>query len=313
MISKEPSKNIEIYSMEPEEFTSIFPDSQVMSFVVPDDEIAEDVDIGDGKNEFAISIYARDVYEYLRQMEKKYQPKKKYMSFQANINPRSRAYMVDWLVEMHRQLSQIFERPLQIDTLFLSVSIFDRFLSLKSIAADKIFLVGLGSFYIASKFEETYYPSIDQLLRCANSNVKKEDVIRVERIILNELGFAIGAPTSICFLKRYAKLARADCTVGMLSRFMTEYALSSYSLSTNYLPSQIAAAATSLSLRIVNKPPWTATLQEQTGYKHDDLLPVLTELRDIIRKSPLIKTKAIFRKYSDLKYLQAALIAVKKV
>jgi hypothetical protein len=88
----------------------------------------------------------------------------------------------------------------------------------------------------------------------------------------------------MCVFVRYAKLARADSTIVIVSRFITEYAMSSYSLSTNYLPSQVAAAgiliflfficflATSLALRIVNRPPWTATLQKESGYKHDDLL-----------------------------------------
>lgn len=285
----------------------------VPRYVVPDDEQREDIDINDLNNEYAVAIYAEDVYKYLKEMEFKYRPMPDYMSHQEHITPRLRAYCVDWLVEMHKHLSQAFEKPLQLDTLFLSISILDRFLARKSIAADRLHLVGLGAFYIASKFEETYYPSIDQLLRFAPEIMRKDDVIRIERIILNELRFVLGVPTSICFLKRYAKVAHADPMIGMLSRFMTEYAMSSYSISTNFLPSQIAAAATAHALRIVNRHPWTATLQYYTGYTYEELRPVLVELKDAVKKAPTLKTQAIYKKYADNKYLRAAVIAVQKI
>jgi G2/mitotic-specific cyclin 1/2 len=113
-----------------------------------------------------------------------------------------------------RQLSQAFGRSLQTDNLFPSISILDRFLAKKKIAIDKLNLVGLGSFYIACKFEETYYPSIDQLLRLVLEAGEKEDVLRIERIILNELHFPLGVPTSIIFLKRFAKAAHAASVIG---------------------------------------------------------------------------------------------------
>jgi G2/mitotic-specific cyclin 1/2 len=62
---------------------------------------------------------------------------------------------------------------LQIDTLFLSISTLDRFLSLKTVAEERLHLVGLGCFYIACKFEETYYPSVDQLLKYVPDAGKK--------------------------------------------------------------------------------------------------------------------------------------------
>lgn len=289
-------------------------DSSVPYYVVPQDEVAEDIDVSDLQNEFACAIYAEDVYIYLKEMEVKHRPPHNFMQIQTHINPRLRAYCVDWQVEIHRQLSQTFGRSLQIDTLFLSISILDRFLARKTIALDKLNLVGLGAFYIACKYEETYYPSIDQLLRLVPEAGKKDDVLRIERIILNELRFALGVPTSIIFLKRFAKAAHADSVIGMLSRFISEYSMSSYSLTSTYLPSQIAAAATAHALRIVGRPhPWTATLVRYTGYTHEDLRPCLVEMKEVVKRAPLLKTQAIFRKYSEPKYLKAALLAVQKI
>lgn len=300
-------------STEEENVSPAAGDLSVPFYMVPEDEIVENIDMSDLQNEFACAIYAEDVYNYLKEMEIKHRLPHNFMQIQTHINPRLRAYCIDWQVEVHRQLSQTFGRSLQIDTLFLSISILDRFLAKKTIAIDKLNLVGLGSFYIACKFEETYYPSIDQLLRLVPEAGKKDDVLRIERIILNELRFSLGVPTSIIFLKRFAKAAHADSMIGMLSRFMSEYSMSSYSLTSTYLPSQIAAAATAHALRIVGRPPWSATLIRHTGYTYEDLRPCLTEMKEVVKRAPLLKTQAIFRKYSEAKYLKAASICVQKI
>lgn len=253
------------------------------------------------------------MYIYLKELELKYKLPPNFMQIQTQVTPKLRAYCIDWQVDLHKQLSQTFGRSLQIDTLFFSISILDRFLARKVISVDKLRLVGLGCFYIACKFEETYYPSINQLLRLIPDAGKKDDVLRIEQVILDELRFCLGGPTPIVFLKRYAKAAHADSMIGMLSRFMSEYSLSNYSLTSNYLPSIIAATAISHALRISNLPPWSATLQHYTGYSYNDLKSCLVDMKEIIKKAPLLKTQAIYKKYSEQKYLKAAITAVQKI
>ncbi|KAA6376725.1 MAG: putative cyclin B, partial [Streblomastix strix] len=224
--------------------------SGVPSYTIPDDEPVEDIDKEDRDNQFTCSQYSNDVYQYLRDLQVQLQPNPNYMQQQIHISSKLRAYCVDWVVDLHRTLSQTYQTSLQADTLFLSISLFDRFLSRKVVSQEKLYLVALGCFFVASKFEETYYPSVDQLLKFAPDVGKKEDLLKMERIILSELRYSLGAPTPLTFLKRYAKAAHADSTVGMLSRFMSEYSLTSYPLCTKYLPSHIAAASISHALRI---------------------------------------------------------------
>jgi hypothetical protein len=232
------------------------------------------------------------------------------MTRQSQITPKIRAYCVDWVVELHRLLSQSYPISFQADTLFNSICLFDRFLSHKTVSKEKIYLVILGCFFVSLKFEETFYPFVDQLLKFAPELGKREDLLKVEWIILHELKFSLGAPTPLTFLKRYAKVARADPAIGMISRFITEYSMSSYFLSTNYLPSHIAAAAVALGLRIVGRPPWSATLQHYTGFTYEQLMPCMQEMKELVKKAPTLKTQAIVKKYSQPKYLQAALITI---
>lgn len=235
-----------------------------------------------------------------------------YLSKQPSLNPGLREAGVDQIVLLHRQISKFFEQSLQLDTLFLAVSIFDRFLSKRIVTPKKLNLVSVGCFYVASKFEETYYPTIDQMLRFCPVG-KKDDVLLMERIILDDLKYNLGAPTSVTFLKRLAKASYADTYMGMVARFICEYCLLNYSLCTNYLPSMIASACIAHSLRILQHPPWTATLQHYSGYSYDQLLPCMSEMREHIKKAPKNKYKTIYKKYSDARYLRSALITVEKI
>ncbi|KAK2954697.1 putative G2/mitotic-specific cyclin-B2 [Blattamonas nauphoetae] len=278
-------------------------------YFVPDDEVIENIDADDITNPYTCSIYSADVYAYLKQLEISTRPTPNYLQKQPQLNARTRAYCVDWLADLHRTLSRTYQASLQADTLFTSISLFDRFLSVRQIPQDKPYLAAISCFLIATKFEETYYPSVNQLLRFAPKVGTKEDILKMERFILSDLGYAVGSPTPLTFLKRYAKASHADPTLGMLSRFMSEYSQMNYSLATNYLPSQIASSAIAHSRIISGQTPWTATLQYYTGYTYQDLADCMREMKVAIQKAPMLKTQTIYRKYASSKYLNAAVTA----
>ncbi|KAK2957180.1 putative G2/mitotic-specific cyclin-B [Blattamonas nauphoetae] len=280
---------------------------------IPLSEKREDLDYEDRHQPMMCTPFVNESYEYLKELEIRWRVTPGYMNLQNSITPKHRAYCVDWLVDFHKKLSSQYKVPLQLDTLYLTVNILDRFLSKSVAPQDKLNLIAVASFFIASKFEETYYPSIEHLIKSAPSPLRKSEILRMESTILDTLQFKLGAPTSYQFLKRYAKASRADQNVGMISRFLCENALTSYSLSTNYTPSMVAAASVSHALTIVGRAPWTATLQHYTGYTHADIINCMMEMQDAVRKTPLLKTQAVYRKYAQAKYLKCAIVASQKI
>lgn len=66
------------------------------------------------------------------------------MRRQADINHSMRTILVDWLVEVSEEYN------LDTETLYLSVSYIDRFLSQMSVVRSKLQLVGTAAMYIAS-------------------------------------------------------------------------------------------------------------------------------------------------------------------
>ena len=81
-----------------------------------------------------------------------------YMGSQPDINAKMRSILVDWLIEVHRK----FE--LMPETLYLTLNIVDRFLSVKAVPRRELQLVGISSMLIASKYEEIWAPEVEFLL-----------------------------------------------------------------------------------------------------------------------------------------------------
>jgi len=65
-----------------------------------------------------------------------------------------RAILIDWLTDVHLKFK------LKPETLFLTVSIIDRFLQKISVQRQQLQLVGVTAMFIASKYEEIYSPEV---------------------------------------------------------------------------------------------------------------------------------------------------------
>jgi hypothetical protein len=119
--------------------------------------VHDDIDQHDFDDPQAVVEYVNDIYQYLMAKEKdRVDPR--YMASQSDINEKMRAILVDWLVEVHRMFKLLPE------TLFLCVSIIDRYLSMKQVNRDMLQLVGITCMLIASKYEEIYAPECNDFV-----------------------------------------------------------------------------------------------------------------------------------------------------
>lgn len=116
-----------------------------------------DIDESDKDNHLAAVEYVDDMYSYYKEVEKESQPQM-YMHIQTDMNEKMRAILVDWLLEVHIK----FE--LNPETLYLTVSIIDRFLSVKAVPKRELQLLGISALLIASKYEEIWPPQVHNSL-----------------------------------------------------------------------------------------------------------------------------------------------------
>ncbi len=260
----------------------------------------EDVDIADHGNPLAVPVFVKEIYAYLREQEKSdvYRVPVDFISRQSSIEPKMRAAMIDWMVDIHHRFK------LANESIFLAANIFDRFLAKKVVAKDRLQLVGVTSLWLASKIEESYTPSVRSFARTV-TGIDKKDMFSMERLILKVTEFNLNNPTSITFLRRFAKVADMTTRDRYLAFYLAELANQECTM-VQFLPSQVAAGCVMLAHKIVRQTPWTPTLAAYSGYTEEQLTPVVNELKGVVNRVPTSGLKGVFRKYSDERYQRVA-------
>ena len=133
------------------------------------------------------SLYAVD-FEYLSKV-------------QNEIKDTSRGFLVEWIIDVHRKFRLLPE------TLYVTVSIVDRYLSKVQMKKASLHLLWVASLLIATKYEEIYAPELKDLLHISENKFTKEEVLQLEYEILNTLEFNFFVPSHLRFLQRFRKLS----------------------------------------------------------------------------------------------------------
>merc|ERR1719262_1896560 len=114
---------------------------------------------------------------------------------------------------------------LKAETLFLSVSILNRFLAKKRVSRKKLQLVGVVSTLIAAKYEEIYPPKISDLVYICDKAYMKDEILEMEIVVLNVLEFQLRVPTAMQFLDRFAKVNGCADQHRQLAQYLSELTL----------------------------------------------------------------------------------------
>jgi cyclin A len=228
------------------------------------------------------------------------------MRKQPDITNPMRVILVDWLVEVCDEFN------LLPDTLFMSVSYVDRYLSLISIPRTKLQLVGVTGLYIAAKFEEIYPPEISEFAYITDDTYTKKQIVQMEREMLKVLQYNLIQPSSYTFLMRYLKVSERISInfdqITLLSQYLCELALQDAEPFLKYLPSVIASSALCLSRHSLNETPWPLILQYYSGYCIADLSNCIQDLHRTHSMAPCQQQQAIRVKYSSEKCMHIAIM-----
>jgi G2/mitotic-specific cyclin 1/2 len=160
-----------------------------------------------------------------------------------------RSILIDWLIEVHNKFHLLPE------TLYLTINIIDRFLSLRVVSLVKLQLVGLTAMFIASKYEEVITPSIQNFIYMADGGYSDDEVLKAERYILQVLDFNLQYPSPMSFLRRCSKADNYDHQTRTLAKYLMELTLIDHQFLI-YPPSMIAAAGLYLSRKMLKRGEW---------------------------------------------------------
>lgn len=124
-------------------------------------------------------------------MEGVYSPDPNYFeNSQPDVSNVMRAILLDWMMEVCNEFT------LKRETFYYSLNYVDRFLSVhKNVKKEELQLVGVSSMFIAAKMEEVYSPRVSDFAKSTDNGYCAEQIVRMEKIILRELGWALTPPT----------------------------------------------------------------------------------------------------------------------
>lgn len=91
------------------------------------------------------ALYAVDVHNHCLKTESDFKTDCNYIKQQSDVNEKMRGILIDWLTEVHLKFKLLPE------TLYLTVSTIDRYLSLSDVHRSKLQLVGVTAMLIACK------------------------------------------------------------------------------------------------------------------------------------------------------------------
>ena len=111
------------------------------------------------------------------------------------------------------------------ETLFITVNLIDRYLSVETIQKDDIQLLAAACLMIAAKYEEIYPPSVKDWLYVTKNAYTKPQLLKQEQDVLFKLQFQMSETSPYRFLERYSKIAQADSVLFSLSQYFLELAL----------------------------------------------------------------------------------------
>lgn len=121
-------------------------------------------------------------------------------------------------------------------------------------------LVGVTAMLLASKYEEIWAPEVRDFVYISDKAYTREQILDMEKQMLNTLGFHLTVPTPYQFMSRFFKAANADKQFQLLASFIVESALPDYSM-LKYPASLLAASAVYVAMKTLNKGSWNEVMQ----------------------------------------------------
>ncbi|CAK7206952.1 B-type cyclin [Sporothrix eucalyptigena] len=252
-----------------------------------------------------VTEYGDDINAYMRELEAKMLPSAHYMDQQTEIQWSMRSVLMEWLIQVHSRFNLLPE------TLFLTVNYIDRFLSTKIVSVAKLQLVGATAIFIAAKYEEIICPSIEEIIYMVDGGYTKEEILKAERFMLSMLGFELGWPGPMSFLRRISKADEYDLDTRTLAKYFLEVTI----MDERFVacpPSFLAAGAHCLARMMLYKGDWSSAHTHYSGYTWSQVRPLANTILHCCRH-PGTHHAVVYDKYAHVKFKRAAVYVENEV
>ncbi|XP_061620941.1 G1/S-specific cyclin-E1 isoform X1 [Phyllopteryx taeniolatus] len=119
-----------------------------------------------------------------------------------HLQPKMRAILLDWLMEV----SEVYK--LHRETYHLAQDYFDRFMATQiNVFKSTLQLIGISCLFIAAKFEEMYPPKVHEFAYVTDEACTEDEILSMEIIIMKELKWSLSPQTPVSWLNVYMQVA----------------------------------------------------------------------------------------------------------
>ena len=220
-----------------------------------------------------------------------------------NINERHRGVVIEWLSYINHHFRQSNE------TLFLCVNIMDRYISKKQISLDIYQLVGIASFLIASKYEDTYSPSIEELIYISKNIYTHNDIVFMEKEVLNTLNFDIFSVSPYHFFSYFYMISNINNNkLFHLGHLILEISLLNIGIM-SYSQSLLAIAALLIAKKCLQVKGGTNNIKLFYNYNEKEIKEIQKKIVHFLSKIIYSdKKNLIIEKFERNKYMRVSYI-----
>ena len=166
---------------------------------------------------------------------------------QKEINEQMRSILVDWIIDVHYKFGFTDE------TLFMSILIIDRYISIRHISRIRFQLLGITAMMLACKHEEINIPKVEDFIYITDNAYTKTEVIDMENDILNAFNYELLYPSPIKFFE----ILSLKFNFNKLQYLMGKYLMESFLVDLkwiNYKPSVISCACIYIVMKFYKMP-----------------------------------------------------------
>lgn len=246
------------------------------------------------------------IFEYLKSRLSLYYVDKDYMDKQTDVNVRMRAILIDWMIDVNLKFKLLPQ------TLFMTVNIMDRYLSVKKVSRNELQLLGVCALMIVGKYEEIYPPVMKDYIAVCDGAYKREDLLRMEADIIATLQFNLTQPSSFYFLQLLQQKLVLEAKPLIFVQYILESALLSME-SLKYDNLTLVAGAVFLVNKIFKRGRWTHDYTSACGVNEQEAKNCAKELYCLINQVEQMGLTAIKRKFSTPVYYEVSRFRVEKV
>ncbi|XP_029977232.1 G1/S-specific cyclin-E1 [Sphaeramia orbicularis] len=142
------------------------------------------------------------VWNNMLEKDKTYTRDVHMMEKHPHLQPKMRAILLDWLMEV----SEVYK--LHRETYHLAQDYFDRFMATqRNVFKSTLQLIGITCLFIAAKVEEMYPPKVHQFAYVTDEACTEDEILSMEIIIIKELKWSLSPQTPISWLNVYMQVA----------------------------------------------------------------------------------------------------------